>query len=149
MRYIVVLTLLLPFLMACDSSLFSDGSGVGIRVVNETDIDFDTIRFAASVGALQESELRFIDVDGGVSTAYRQYEKLDYIYYESDGKELDIYLSNYFVGASGHVQYTGIGFGFCGTGLSTASVTEGNFSIVITGADPENKSLYIRQVREE
>ena len=146
MKHCIIFLLPILFTYSCTKTNPEFEDGVRLEVVNETNLDFDTIRF--NVGAHYEEPITliFTDVDNQRTSNPVYLESLDIMYYEGDSEF--IYFANYFYGVAGSNKLYETGFGFCGTGLIFDTVEEGSFRAIITGVDEENKRMFISQRRD-
>lgn len=146
MRYLFLI-LMVAVMFSCEKVIDCGFGAVSIRVINESDIDFDTIRFEVSIAYEQTVELIFTDVKTGQSSDYYYLHQLDVMYYEDESEY--VYFTNYLYGVAEDQNLFETGFGFCGTGLTFDTTNSGKFKAVITGIDLENKHMFIQQMREE
>jgi hypothetical protein len=144
MRYLLVLLIGLSFLFSCKNTII-DHLGVAVRVVNNSDIDFDTLRFQVSVDSFNSHELIFTDLNAGEKSDVVLLDQLEYMYYDESSEF--IFFSNLFYGITEDQTLYETGYGFCGTGLMFKTVYEGGFEATITGTDEENNRMYITQER--
>jgi len=145
MKYLIFL-LAFSFFLSCKDAVIPEIDNIGIRVINDSEIDFDTLRISIFSSEQQYEDLLFLDIEEGETTFYLPIEELSYYHY---GDNTYIYFSNYFIGSTEEDRLFASGYGFCGTGLITETVTEGNFTARITGIDEDNNWMFIEQIREE
>jgi hypothetical protein len=142
MKFLTILLAGMIFMASCTKTNDPE-MGVGIRVINLSPSDFDTIRFEVAIDEQHTQELIFTDVDQGDKSSYRY---VDQIYYMHYGNPEDIvFFSNAFYGHSNEGILFATGFGFCGTGLIYEKTSEGICHVIITNTDPDNRLMFIEQ----
>lgn len=116
---------------------------MSIQVINNSDLDFDSLSFSINSGG-ETIDLLFLDLEVGEKSPYRYFETLEYVYYNEE----IIYFSNYFIGKTANDQFLETGWGFCGTGLYFENTDKGKFKAVISDVDLINKRMLIEQIKE-
>ena len=146
MKYLLFILLGSSFLFSCQERVI-DHLGVAVRIINESDTDFDTLRFQVTVDSFNSHELIFTNLDAGSKSDYQLLDQMEYMYYDEDSDF--IFFSNMFYGITTDQTLFETGYGFCGTGLHNKTVYEGIFEARITGTDKYHQRMYINQERIE
>ena len=146
MKYLPFIFIGSLILLSCQNRVI-DHLGVAVRVINQSDTDFDTLRFQVTVDSFNSHELIFTNLESGSKSDYKLLDHLEYMYYDDDSDF--IFFSNLFYGITEDQTLYETGYGFCGTGLQDKTVFEGTFEATITGTDIENQRMYISQERVE
>ena len=113
-------------------------------MINNSEVDLDSLSFDISTLDQQPLKLVFTKLDKGEKSKYQYVESLHYVYYSEE----ELFFTNYFVGKTGNDQLLEVGWGFCGTGLYSKTVSEGKFSAIILETDPVNNRMLIEQLAE-
>lgn len=142
MRYLICFTLGLTLVLSCSKN-YNPDLGVGIRVINLSPSDFDTIRFVVAIDETHTQELIFTNVDQGDKSSYRYVDQINYMHYGNP--EDFVFFSNAFYGHSNEGILFATGFGFCGTGLIYEKTSEGTCHVIITNSDPDNERMFVEQ----
>jgi hypothetical protein len=144
MKYLLFLLIGSSLWLSCEQKVI-DHLGVAVRVSNQSDTDFDTLRFQVTVDSFNSHTLIFTDLEAGSNSDCKFVNQLEYMYYDDNANS--VFFSNLFYGITDEQTLFETGYGFCGTGLKIKTVYEGAFEATVTGTDKENHRLFIDQER--
>jgi hypothetical protein len=142
MKFLTILLAGMIFMASCTKTNDPE-MGVGIRVINQSNTDFDSIILQLDTGMENYHEILFTNIRAGNTSDPKYLDQLVYVHYEENTDW--IYFTNFVSGVTSNNTLLGTGYGFCGTGLVWQSVTEGDLILTITGVDLENKVLFMEQ----
>lgn len=146
MKYLFLLLSFLFFSSSCNKVIDCGEGAIVIRVVNQSEIDFDSLKFTVGVDIDATIELVFTDLDAGETSNDHYLDQIEVMYYDEESEY--VFFTNWIKGITGENELFESGFGFCGTGLINEYTNSGIYEAVITGVDMDNKRMTISQLRK-
>jgi len=146
MKYLFVILSLVIISSSCNKVIDCGEGAVVIRVVNQSEMDFDTISLAVRLETDEILDLVFTDLDAGDTSKDHYLDQIEIMYYEEESEY--VFFTNWIKGISGENELFETGFGFCGTGLIFEYTKSGIYEAVITDVDIDNKRMTLTQVRK-